>query len=64
MLAKLGELVTDLYLAQTKQKADKLWDRANRAMIKLKIKPQIIDNIMKKRSVEILAKNLSDWQNA
>ena len=61
MLAKLSELVTELYLAETKAKSDKLWERAHKAMIKLKIKPAIIDNIMKRRSVEILAKNLSDW---
>ena len=61
MLTKLGELVTDLYLAETKAKRDKLWERAHKAMVKLKIKPGIISNIMKKRSVEILAKNLSDW---
>ena len=61
MLAKLGELVTELYLAETKSKQDRLWNRAHKAMIKLKIKPAIIDNIMKRRSVEILAKNLSDW---
>ena len=48
MLAKLGELVTELYLAETKAKQDKLWERARKAMIKLKIKPGIIDNIMKK----------------
>ena len=61
MLAKLSELVTELYLADTKAKQDRLWERANRAMIKLKITPAVIDHIMKKRSVEILAKNLSDW---
>ncbi len=61
MLAKLSELVTDLYLAETKAKQDKLWERAHKAMIKLKIKPAIIDNIMKKHSVEILAKNLNEW---
>lgn len=62
MLTRLGELVTELYLADTKKKADKLWERAHKAMVKLKIKPAIINNIMKKRSVEILAKNLADWQ--
>ena len=62
MLQKLGELVTELYLADTKAKQDRLWDRAHKAMIKLKVKPAIIDHIMQKKSVEVLAKNLQDWQ--
>jgi len=62
MLQKLGELVTDLYLADKQAKKDRLWDRAHKAMVKLKIPPAIIDHIMKKQDVEILAKNLQDWQ--
>ena len=61
MLGKLGELVTDLYLADTPAKKDRLWQRAHKAMVKLKIPPAIIDHIMQKRNVEILAKNLQDW---
>ena len=62
MLQKLGELVTELYLADTQAKKDRLWDRAHKAMVKLKIKPVIIDHIMRKQDVEVLAKNLQDWQ--
>ncbi|MCX5634907.1 MAG: hypothetical protein NTW55_03570 [Planctomycetota bacterium] len=61
MFQKLGELVTDLYLAETPAKADKLWQRAHKAMQNLKIPPAIINHIMQKKSVEILAKNLQDW---
>ncbi|TFG47583.1 MAG: hypothetical protein E4H40_06205 [Candidatus Brocadiia bacterium] len=61
MLVKLQELVTDLYLADTKAKKDRLWDRAHKAMINLKIKPNIIGHIMQKKDVEVLAKNLQDW---
>jgi hypothetical protein len=61
MLQKLSELVTDLYLADTKAKKDRLWDRAQKAMIKLKIPPAIVDHIMQKQDVEVLAKNLQDW---
>ncbi len=61
MLQKLGELVTDLYLADTPAKQERLWQRANKAMIKLKAPPAIINHIMQKRNVEILAKNLQDW---
>jgi hypothetical protein len=64
MLGKLGELVTELYLADTKAKKNRLWQRAYKAMVKLKIRPAIIDHIMQKEDVEILAKNLQDWLNA
>ena len=64
MLTKLQELATELYLADSKAKADKLWDRVEKAMIKLKIKPNIIKHIMSKRSAVILAKNLEDWLKA
>jgi hypothetical protein len=64
MLGKLGELVTELYLADTKAKKNRLWERAHKAMIKLKIPPAIINHIIQKQDVEILAKNLQDWLNA
>ncbi len=61
MLGKLSELVTELYLADTQAKQNRLWQRANKAMVKLKVPPAIIDHIMEKKDVEILAKNLQDW---
>ena len=61
MLGKLQELVTELYLAESQKKSDRLWERAQNAMIKIKIKPSIIEHIMKTRSVEVLAKNVQDW---
>jgi hypothetical protein len=61
MLGKLGELVTELYLAETAAQKNRLWQRAQKAMTKLKVPPAIIDHIMEKQSVEILAKNLQDW---
>lgn len=63
MLGKLGELVTELYLADTKAKKDRLWQRAHKAMVKLKVRPAMIEHIMQKEDVEILAKNLQDWLN-
>jgi hypothetical protein len=62
MLGKLGELVTELFLAETQAKRDRLWQRVYKAMVKLKVPPAIIDHIMEKQDVEILAKNLQDWQ--
>ena len=64
MLDKLGELVTELYLADTKAKKNRLWERAHKAMIKLKVPPAIINHIIQQEDVEILAKNLQDWLKA
>jgi intergrase/recombinase len=61
MLQKLGELVTELYLADTDTKRDRLWRRAHKAMLRLKVPPAIIEHIIEKKDVEILAKNLQDW---
>ena len=61
MLGKLQELVTELYLADSQKKSDRLWERAHNAMEKIKIKPAIIGHIMKTRSVEVFAKNVQDW---
>lgn len=61
MLHKLSELVTELYLADTQTKQNRLWQRAKKAMVKLKVPPAIIDHIMEKKDVEVLAKNLQDW---
>jgi len=61
MLGKLQELVTELYLADSEAKQDRLWDRTGKALVKLKISPAIIKHIMETRNVEILAKNIEDW---
>ncbi len=61
MLGKLQELVTELYLAETTAKKEKLWQRVHKAMTKLKVKPAIIEHIMAKKDVTVLAKNIEDW---
>jgi hypothetical protein len=63
-LQRLGELVTELYLADSDKKKERLWQRVHKAMGKLKIRPAIIEHIMQKRDVQILAKNLQDWQKS
>ncbi len=64
MLTKLQEIVSDLYLADTKAKQDRLWGRAQKAMGKLKIKPAIIEHILTRRDVTILTRNVEDWLKA
>ena len=60
-LSRLQELVTELYLAKNTKKEDRLWEQAEQAMQQLKIKPKVIEHIMQKRRVELLAENVEDW---
>jgi len=60
-LGRLQELVSELYLADSERKRARLWERAQKAMVKLKVKPAIIEHIMSKKDVTILAKNVEDW---
>ena len=60
-LGALQELVTDLYLAKDGPKEDRLWERAEKAMVQLKIPKKIIEHIMQKRQVELLAEHVQDW---
>lgn len=61
MLAKLQELVTELYLADTPAKRDRLWKRVGKAMTKLGIPVTLAEHIMAAKDIEILATNLQDW---
>ena len=63
MLQKVAELVSELYVADTDAKRDRLWQRVQKALTKLKIPPAIADHIMAQRDGQVLAKNLQDWQN-
>lgn len=60
-LGALQELVTELYLAKNGPKEDRLWERADKAMVHLKVPARIREHIMQKRQVEILAENVQDW---
>ncbi|MBN2457051.1 MAG: hypothetical protein JXB29_11050 [Sedimentisphaerales bacterium] len=60
-LGRLQELVSELYLADSEAKKARLWERVNKAMVKLKVKPAIIEHIMNKKDVTVLAKNIADW---
>ncbi len=61
MLGKLSELVTELYLADTTAKQDRLWQRVETAMGHLKIKEPLATHILSQRKVELLAEHLKDW---
>lgn len=61
MLEKLQVLLSELYLADTDAKKDRLWKRVERAIVNLKIPSPILEHIMSTRDIEVLAKNLQDW---
>ena len=61
MLAKLQELVTELYLADTQAKRDRLWKRVQQAMAKLGVPPKVAEHILASKDVEVLARNVQDW---
>jgi len=61
MLTKLQELVTELYLADTDAKKKKLWERVEKAMMKLEVPATTLEHILAKRDVQILAKNVQEW---
>ena len=60
-LGALQELVTELFLAKDGPKEDRLWERAEKAMVQLKVPKKIIEHIMQKRRVELLAEHVQDW---
>ena len=60
-LERLQGLVSELYLADTDKKKDRLWERVQKAMQNLGVPKSIAGNMLEKRDVEILAKNLQDW---
>ena len=61
MLQKLQELVGELYLAGTDAKRKRLWERVHKAMVNLKLPDELVEHIMAKKDVEILARNLQEW---
>ena len=61
MLAKLQEIVTELYLAESDAKRDQLWKRAEKAMKALKAPESVARHILTQAKPEVLAKNVRQW---
>ena len=61
LLTNLQEIVTELYLADSDKKKQRLWTRVEQALNKLKIPPEIKAHVLESQDVEILAKNLQQW---
>lgn len=61
MLTKLEETVTDLFLADSDKKRDRLWKRVDQAMTQIKVPPSTRKHILSSRSIEALARNVREW---
>jgi len=61
MLNKLGEIVTELFLATSEKKRVQLWTRARKAMTNLEVPPAIIDHVCEKKDAEVLARHVREW---
>jgi len=64
VLARLGDIATELYLATSEKKIEQLWKRAEKAMTALKVPPKIAEHILTQRRADILAKHLREWLEA
>jgi len=53
---KLSEIVSDLWLAEGKTKKDKLWGKAQMALMRLNVDPTQVANVVGKQDLEALAK--------
>jgi hypothetical protein len=60
-LSKLQELVSELYLADSEKKRDRLWLKVKQNIDRLNVPPDIAAHIISSRDVQTLAKNLQDW---
>ena len=61
MLQKLQELVTELYLAESDSKWERLWGRVESSLRRLKIEEKLIAEIMKERDARELAGYITQW---
>lgn len=61
MLAKLQEIVTELYLADSPSAQTRLWKRVATAMKNLNVPPALAAHILEQKKPEILAQNLREW---
>jgi len=63
-LNKLGEIVSDLYLADTKKKADTLWGRAEKALRKVDPNDKKTSKVVESRDVRALADFVNELSGA
>ena len=59
-MQNLGELASELYLAETDRERDRLWKRVATALAKLKLPAAQVDRVLETRDPARLAKLLGD----
>jgi hypothetical protein len=61
-LSKLGDLMTEIYLADDPAKAQRLWDRAAKALVNAGAEQARIDRVMQTKDVKLLGKLVTELQ--
>ncbi len=61
MVSRLEEIISELFLAESESKRNRLWDRAAKAMRNLKWKESLIEHILASGRPDVLASNLESW---
>ena len=59
-VANLQEIVTELYLAASEKKREKLWERARKSLTQLGMKPSLVEHIVSTGKPEVLASHVKD----
>lgn len=57
---KLGEIITELYLAETEKKRASLWKRVEKTLAHLEVRPKTVEYIVRERDLETLAEIASE----
>lgn len=60
---RLGELVTNLYLATTEKQKDKYWKQADEAMTRLGVPASRVTHVVNARDAALLAEVVKDLQS-
>ena len=61
LIARLQELVSALYLAESERESIQLWKRVEKALAGLKVSESIRRRLLEVRDVEALARNVRGW---
>lgn len=61
-LGKLGDLLTEIYLADDAAKAGRLWDRAAKALKNAGAEEARVQRVMETRDVKLLGKLITELQ--
>ena len=60
MRQKLGEMISDLYLADTHAKRERLWKRVEKALVGAGVEQKLVQAIVGERSLEGLAEVVAE----